>query len=517
MAIGKIPGKTGSTNFDDVGKPGKPGGGTTSSSGGGSSSSAGGGGGSSTAGGFTNSYQKGSNSTLDSALKPYQDQYKAARDKGDAAGMRAANDAANQLRNQYGYAAEYADKDIGMISQMNPGYAGGGYTGTGSYGGGTSGDGSSGDNLYQQYLEESQRQYAEMQAQQEAAKKAAVEQAVGQLAGQKTGVEQSYADLYRQLYLDRRMAEKSLPQQMAAMGYNGGLTESSALGLATNYSDALRQGEQAKQGTLSEIDRAITDTRLTGDISMADQAAQLARDKLATYGDIVSGMQNQQNWQQQFGYQQSQDTLSEGWRNKQWDYSVGQDEYGRKKESALTLAGVGNFSGLADLWGLSDGDVQALTNSYAQQTQTTKDQAARALADWYAQYGDFSMLKGMGVDVTLPTKGGGGGGSGGKTTYNKAQFDIAINAMMNGDYSPGVVQIVEGYSGLPYQTVLSGSGADKIKAFSPQEFDSYLNGLGRTYYNDPEGAADILWNGYASGRLSAEQYERGTSMFRLGR
>lgn len=98
--------------------------------------------------------------------------------------------------------------------------------------------------LYQQYMDQMNQQYDQIAAQQQAAQQAAVDQAVNQLTGQKTGIEQSYEDLYRQLYLDRRRAEKNLPQQLAAMGITGGLAEGTALGIQTDYTDALRQGEQ---------------------------------------------------------------------------------------------------------------------------------------------------------------------------------------------------------------------------------------------------------------------------------
>ena len=239
------------------------------------------------------------------------------------------------------------------------------------------------EDYYADLLAKNESTYAAIQAQQEAAKKAAVEQAVGQLKGQKSDVEQQYQDLYRQLYLNKRMAEKNLPQQMAAMGYNGGLTESTALGLQTSYNDALRQGEQAKSGTLSNIDQAIANARLTGDISIAEQAATLAQQGLASYSDIVAAMQQQQNWAQQFGYQQAQD-------ERNYNYQVGRDQvadsqwnqtwnrqqvldqlarsdvdYNRKLQLAnLLYQNSGDASGYAVL-GLTANEISGLEASYA--------------------------------------------------------------------------------------------------------------------------------------------------------
>ena len=259
--------------------------------------SSGGGGGRSSSGYKEYTGLSSGNAAMDAQIDSLRSQYGDAKIAGDAAGMREANDRANQIRNQNGFAAQYATNDIWDIqNQYSHDDSGGGNVYTGQVVQPQSAGG-----LYAELLAENQRRYDEIQAQQEAAKRAAVEQAVGQLTGQKSGVDQQYSDLYRQLYLQRRTAEKNLPQQMAAMGYTGGLTESTAMGLQTSYADALRQGEQEKIGTLQGIDQAIADARLSGDISIAEQAAQTAKDRLASYGSIVGEMQQQQNWQAQFG------------------------------------------------------------------------------------------------------------------------------------------------------------------------------------------------------------------------
>lgn len=318
-----------------------------------SSGSGGGGGGGGSSGGYQ-SYN-GGNSQLDRLIKEQSDKYYAARAAGDAHGMREANDRANQLRNQYGYAAQFANEDIAKF----PWQSGSGGGGGGAYSPQEqqypyqspqydiasyqqamqefmSQQMAQQQNYYQQLLDEQQRRYDEIQAQQEAAKKAAVEQAVGNLSGQKGTLEQNYQDLYRQLYLDRRMAEKDLPQQMAAMGISGGMTESTALGLKTSYADALRQGEISKQGALSSLDQAINNARLTGDISIAEQAAQTAKDRLASYGSVVNAMQGQQNWAQQFGYQQFQDALSQQNWGQQFGYQQALDNRNFNYQQSLT-------------------------------------------------------------------------------------------------------------------------------------------------------------------------------------
>lgn len=240
-------------------------------------------------------------------------------------------------------------------------------------------------NLYQDEIDRILSGFDTVQSQQEAAQKAAVQQAINQLTGQKTGIEQSYDNLYRQLYLDRRRAEKNLPQQMAAMGITGGLAEGTALGIQTDYTDALRQGEIEKLATLNNIDQAITDAQLTGDIGIAQQAAQLAMDKLATYGSLISQMQDQQNWANQFAWQKDQQNVA----NSQWQQQFNRQQmldqldrddvsYDRKLYIAQYLyENTGDASGFRAL-GFTDAQIAAMQNSYAMAMQQAMSSKSRS-------------------------------------------------------------------------------------------------------------------------------------------
>lgn len=322
----------------------------------------------SSAGGYTEKYT-GGNAALDSALSKYGQDYQTARAKGDVQGMIDANNSANQLRNQYGYAAEHATDDIQKIGEMTGYFKPTVNTQTSTVTTPT----------YSDLLKEQQSAYDEIQKQQEKAKKAAVDQAVGSLNRQKEEVGQSYSDLFRQLYIDRRMAEKKLPQQMAAMGYTGGLTESSALGLQTDYTEALRQGEQQRISALADLDQAISDTELQGDISIAELAAQNAKDKLTSYASLVEAMQAQANadrqyamQQEQFEYGKIQDHLAqENWlrtmtRQELLDQLERDDmDYSRKLAAAQYLfENSGDASGLRML-GYSDSQIAALQRQWA--------------------------------------------------------------------------------------------------------------------------------------------------------
>ena len=238
--------------------------------------------------------------------------------------------------------------------------------------------------LYQQYMDQMNQQYDQIAAQQEAAQQAAVQQAINQLSGQKTGIEQSYEDLYRQLYLERRRAEKNLPQQLAAMGITGGMAEGTALGIQTDYTDALRQGEQQKLSTLNEIDQAIADAQLTGDIGIAQQAAQLAMDKLATYGSLIAQMQNQQNYYNDYLFNKEQADIANNFQQQMLDRQELLDQYDREdisRDRKLQIAqylyeNTGDASLLRE-FGLTDAQIALMgSNWYANAMQAARSSSS---------------------------------------------------------------------------------------------------------------------------------------------
>ena len=293
---------------------------------------------------------------------------------------------------------------------------------------------------YQDYMDQMNSTYDQVAADQAAAKQAAVEQAVNSLTSQKSDIEQSYDDLYRQLYLDRRRAEKNLPQQMAAMGISGGLTESTALGLQTDYTDALRQGEQEKLSTLNSLDQAISDAKLTGDIESAQSAAQLALDRLNSYGSILSQIQEQQNWANQMAYQQQQDRLAYNRQSMLDQLSRDDVSFDRKLQIAQYLyENTGDASGFRSL-GMTDAQIAALQNSYA-----------LAMQQYAAPSSSGTSSSGNPVSEETATPQYDNGGSGG-VELDSAKFANLLNLLggtleedvaKNGGYAKYATQAVD--------------------------------------------------------------------------
>lgn len=191
------------------------------------------------------------------------------------------------------------------------------------------------------YYENYEKKLADYQANQQdlihQQYKAALEAAKLSLNGQKTQVNQQYDDLARQLYIQRRQQELALPQQMAAMGYTGGITESSALGLQTSYADALRQGETERINTIASLEQAITQAELEGNQQLAAQLASLAQSTMGLYSDALAQIQNQAATKQQFKYQQVLDSIANRQWNQQFVYDQEQDKLDRETNSKNQL------------------------------------------------------------------------------------------------------------------------------------------------------------------------------------
>ena len=187
------------------------------------------------------------------------------------------------------------------------------------------------------YYEEYQSQLKDFQSSQQNLLQqqyaAALEAAKLNLDSQKTQVNQQYDDLARQLYIQRRQQEMMLPEQMAAMGYTGGITESSALGLQTSYADALRQGETQRINTIASLEQAIRQAELEGNQQLAAQLSTLAQNTMGMYGDALAQIQNQANQNQQFTYQQIMDNIA----NRQWaqQYAYNQQQDRLDRDAAL--------------------------------------------------------------------------------------------------------------------------------------------------------------------------------------
>ena len=145
---------------------------------------------------------------------------------------------------------------------------------------------------------------------QSAAYEAAVRRAVGQLTAQKEAANASYDGYARQAYRDKMAAQRDIDQYLGARGVTGGAAESTVLGLSTSYADELRRIEQSRRETLSALDQAIVDARLTGDINSANAAAEAAKAQASLYAQEMAERKAAAAAQDQYARAEAQEQQS---------------------------------------------------------------------------------------------------------------------------------------------------------------------------------------------------------------
>ena len=99
-------------------------------------------------------------------------------------------------------------------------------------------------------------------------------------------------------------------------------------------------------------------------------------------------------------YQTGRDAVAD----RQWGIGVWLDQQARQDQldmnHAELLAAAGDFSGYADIFGLSEAETQRLVDQYARQQELTMQEAAWELAENQAKWGDLRGLQGLGVDTS---------------------------------------------------------------------------------------------------------------------
>lgn len=129
----------------------------------------------------------------------------------------------------------------------------------------------------------------------------AVNNAVKGYESQIADVNADTKELARQAYVAKRMGEKNLDQQLAASGMAGGLADSQRIGLQANYENNLAALEQQRADTVRELERAIENARLTGDMQTAQELASYLQQVQGQWNSYVQNQQalaNQNYWNQ---------------------------------------------------------------------------------------------------------------------------------------------------------------------------------------------------------------------------
>lgn len=147
------------------------------------------------------------------------------------------------------------------------------------------------------YLDELRDQYQKMyddavKANNDAAKAAAeralaqAEKGVGELGDQ-------YGSLNKQLYRDYMESLRVLPQEMAARGYSGGMSESARLGLDTAYGERLNENETARIAAIMQLRQQGADAEYQANAARDRANAQAQQNLYANMMNLI--LQQQQD------------------------------------------------------------------------------------------------------------------------------------------------------------------------------------------------------------------------------
>ena len=212
----------------------------------------------------------------------------------------------------------------------------------------------------------------------------ATESTLEEIARQTEKLETQYGQNDKELYRDYRKDLRDLPQQLAAMGITGGLSETSRVDLESGYGENLNKSQLQRLAAIADLDAQGV-------------AAKRENDATARAQDVAA-LQAYYNALAQLGGQKYQEDLT------------------KAQQSAETLATMGDFSGYVKL-GLM-----------------TEEQAEQMQKLWIAENPKAAVQMGY----VKQSSGGGGSYSGTSNGGSVEQADWvdvahdALNAVNNG-------------------------------------------------------------------------------------
>lgn len=178
-----------------------------------------------------------------------------------------ANQMANTIRSRYGYTADKTG--AATPTQQDP------------YG------------SFADYL--ASMGYGDYAEQTRAAIQASVEAAIQKYNDQIAQTEQDSGKLARQAYVAKMMGQKNLDQQLAAEGYAGGMADSQRIQTELDYQNQLSEIEQQRLLTVRELESAITQAQLSGDLQTAQELAAYLQQVQGQWADYLSQRQQMDN------------------------------------------------------------------------------------------------------------------------------------------------------------------------------------------------------------------------------
>lgn len=221
--------------------------------------------------------------------------YEEAKAIGDVAGMKKAHADAEAKRKEWGYSGGADGSDY---------LASGGISGANL--------GTLMSNQYNQGFQEYEKKMNDAAQAQLSALQASVDSAVANLNAQKYTIgknTEANNAAAEKAYMTAINPNGSMAENLAAQGLlTTGNTESSQISAGNTYQNALNSNATTATEALAEIERAITQARLNGDIQKANALADLYKEVAGKQLDNVNSIISAMQWGQQFGLSQGEQT-----------------------------------------------------------------------------------------------------------------------------------------------------------------------------------------------------------------
>ena len=165
------------------------------------------------------------------------------------------------------------------------------------------------NNYYYQMLAAQQREYE----QQQAARQRQIDQTVASIEANNETIDSEYQKAQREAYINNILQQNQMNDYLQAMGYTGGLAETTANNLANNYANNRANAVSERDAALRNNERLVAEARVSGDTALADMASNYLNNYIATLSDqakmnyqIQQDQQAQENADREFAFRQKQ-------------------------------------------------------------------------------------------------------------------------------------------------------------------------------------------------------------------
>ncbi len=157
-------------------------------------------------------------------------------------------------------------------------------------------------------------------------------------------INQDYEGQQRAAYIQNTKAKTGMGDYLSAMGYSGGMSESTALGLQSGYENLRNTNDQQKNNALMEIQNLVAQAQATGDTNLAQLATQKYQSMLSAMQSARQQADSMAQWESDNAFRNQQYIDSR--EQQAWENKFAQDQFGyqQSQDAAKAQAKLGGVS-----------------------------------------------------------------------------------------------------------------------------------------------------------------------------